>query len=205
MTRTIILTTTTTFWLTVCVVCSPVIQQSPKHLLRTVEKKEAKLYCHHGDNNYQNLYWQPPNIKRLLEVVPFCGIIMIRAIILMLITAFMLIVCVVCSPVIQQSPKHLLRTVKEKEANLSCYHGDSSYTYIYWYQQKNKGGSLELIGMLRYGEPSPEDKFKSRFSLSGHATKDAFLLISSISAEDSAVYFCAASMHSHTFSINPDK
>ncbi|KAL1246832.1 hypothetical protein QQF64_034789 [Cirrhinus molitorella] len=117
---------------------------------------------------------------------------MIRAIILTLITAFMLIVCVVCSPVIQQSPKHLLRTVKEKEANLSCYHGDSSYPYLYWYQQKNKGGSLELIGMLRLGEPSPEDKFKSRFSLSGYATKDAFLLISSISAEDSAVYFCAA-------------
>uniref|UniRef100_A0A8C1KPA3 Ig-like domain-containing protein n=1 Tax=Cyprinus carpio TaxID=7962 RepID=A0A8C1KPA3_CYPCA len=107
-------------------------------------------------------------------------------------------ICVVCSPVIQQSPKHLLQTVEKKEANLSCHHGDSSYTYLYWYQQKHEGGSLELIGMLTYGEPSPEDKFKPRFVLSGHTTKDAFLLISSISAEDSAVYFCAASLHSHS-------
>ena len=110
--------------------------------------------------------------------------------------------CVVCSPVIQQSPKHLLQTVEEKEANLSCHHGDSSYTYLYWYQQKINSGSLELIGMLRYEAPSTEDKFKSRFTISGHATKDAFLLISNISAEDSAVYFCAASVHSRTMCYN---
>uniref|UniRef100_A0A8C2H0C0 Ig-like domain-containing protein n=1 Tax=Cyprinus carpio TaxID=7962 RepID=A0A8C2H0C0_CYPCA len=81
---------------------------------------------------------------------------------------------------------------------LSCNHVDSSYPYLFWYQQNNEGRSLELIGMLTYGEPSTEDKFKPRFVLSGHATKDAFLLISSISAEDSAVYFCAASLHSHS-------
>uniref|UniRef100_A0A8C1PBJ0 Ig-like domain-containing protein n=1 Tax=Cyprinus carpio TaxID=7962 RepID=A0A8C1PBJ0_CYPCA len=111
-------------------------------------------------------------------------------------------VCVVCSPVIQQSPKHLLRRVEEKEANLSRRHGDSSYQYLYWYQQKSNGGSLELIGMLSFGEPSPEDKFKTRFKITGHATQDAFLLISNISAEDSAVYFCAASEHSCTVPYN---
>ncbi|KAF4102517.1 hypothetical protein G5714_017317 [Onychostoma macrolepis] len=161
--------------LTVCVVCSPVIQQSPKHLLQTVEEKKAKLSCHHGDSSYQYLYWYQQKSNA----------------------------CVVCSPVIQQSPKHLLQTVKEKEANLSCHHGDSSYPYLYWYQQKNKGGSLELIGMLSFGAASQEDKFKPRFVLSGHATNDAFLLISSISAEDSAVYFCAASMHSRTDLYKP--
>ncbi|XDV43642.1 hypothetical protein PO909_012086, partial [Leuciscus waleckii] len=114
---------------------------------------------------------------------------MIRATI---ITTLWLTVSVVCSPVIQQSPKHLLQTVEEKEANLSCHHGDSSYQYLYWYQQKSNSGSLELIGMLNFGSASTEDKFKSKFTVSGHATKDAFLLISSISAEDSAVYFCAA-------------
>ncbi len=57
--------------------------------------------------------------------------------------------------------------------------------------------------MLRFGEPSSEDKFIPRFALSGHATKDAFLLISKISAEDSAVYFCAASMHSRTILYKP--
>ncbi|KAL1258050.1 hypothetical protein QQF64_011294 [Cirrhinus molitorella] len=123
---------------------------------------------------------------------------MIRAITLLLITAFMLIVCVVCSPVIQQSPKHLLRTVEEKEAKLFCHHGDNSYQYLYWYQQKNNAGSLELIGMLSYGAASQEEKFKPRFNITGHAKEDAFLVISSISFEDSAIYFCAASLHSHT-------
>ncbi len=109
----------------------------------------------------------------------------------------------VCSLVIQQSPKHLLRTMEEKEAKLSCHHGDNSYQYIYWYQQKSNGGSLELIGMLIVDSGTPEDKFKPRFDLSGQATKDASLLISSISPEDSAVYFCAASMHSCTILYKP--
>ncbi len=89
-----------------------------------------------------------------------------------------LVVCVVCSPVIQQSPKHLLQTLEEKEAQLFCRHGDSSYPYMYWYQQKSNGGSLELIGMLNYGTASQEDKFKPRFTITGHAKEDAFLLIS---------------------------
>ncbi len=112
------------------------------------------------------------------------------------------VVCVVCSPVVQQSPKHLLQTVEEKEAKLSCHHGDSSYIYLYWYQQKNKGSSLELIGMLTGDSGTPEEKFKPRFALSGHATKNASLLISSISVEDSAVYFCATSEHSSTIPYN---
>ncbi len=50
--------------------------------------------------------------------------------------------------------------------------------------------------MLTGDSGTPEDKFKPRFVLSGHATKDAFLPIRSISVEDSAVYFCATSEHS---------
>ncbi len=114
-----------------------------------------------------------------------------------------LVDCMFCSLVIQQSPKHLLQTMEEKEAKLSCHHGDSSYSYMYWYQQKSNGGSLELIGMLIGDSVTPEDKFKPRFDLSGQATKDASLRISSISAEDSAVYFCAASMHSCTIHYKP--
>uniref|UniRef100_A0A673HIB6 Ig-like domain-containing protein n=1 Tax=Sinocyclocheilus rhinocerous TaxID=307959 RepID=A0A673HIB6_9TELE len=113
-----------------------------------------------------------------------------------------LVICVVCSPVIQQSPKHLLRTEEEKEAKLFCRHGDNDYPYLYWYQKKSNGGSFELIGMLSYGTDSEEDKFKSRFNITGHAKEDAFLLISNIAAEDSAVYFCAASEHSRTVPYN---
>ncbi|KAK2878623.1 hypothetical protein Q8A67_019414 [Cirrhinus molitorella] len=159
--------------LIVCVVCSPVIQQSPKHLLRTVKEKEANLSCYHGDSSYPYLYWYQQKNK----------------------------VCVVCSPVIQQSPKHLLLKVEEKVANLSCRHGDNDYPYLFWYQQKSSG-SLGLIGMLSYGTASEEDKYKPRFKITGHVKEDAFLLISNINAEDSAVYFCAASEHSRTIPFN---
>ncbi len=57
---------------------------------------------------------------------------------------------------------------------------------------------LELIGMLSYGTASQEEKFKPQFNITGHAKEDTFLHISSISVEDSAIYFCAASLHSHT-------
>ncbi len=109
-----------------------------------------------------------------------------------------LVVCMICSPVIQQSPKHLLQTLEEKEEKLFCRYSDSSYQYIFWYQQKSNGGYLELIGMLSYGTASLEEKIKPQFNITGHAKEDTFLHISSISVEDSAIYFCAASLHSHT-------
>ncbi|KAI7804431.1 TCR beta variable region [Triplophysa rosa] len=127
---------------------------------------------------------------------------MTRVIILTIITTSCLIICLISSPIIKQSPEHLLLTA-EQQANLSCHHGDSSYPYMYWYQQKNNGGSLELIGMLQYGAPTYEEKFKLRFNITGHATQDGFLVISSISTNDIAVYFCAASEHSHTLPEKP--
>uniref|UniRef100_A0A8C1T5U3 Immunoglobulin V-set domain-containing protein n=1 Tax=Cyprinus carpio TaxID=7962 RepID=A0A8C1T5U3_CYPCA len=87
-------------------------------------------------------------------------------------------------------------------AKLFCRHGDNNYQYLYWYQQKSNGGSLELIGILNYGIASHKDKFKPRFNITGNAKEDAFLLISRISVEDTAVYFCAASLHSYTVPFN---
>ncbi|KAG7328537.1 hypothetical protein KOW79_008481 [Hemibagrus wyckioides] len=109
---------------------------------------------------------------------------------------------VISSLNIQQSPQHLLIKPEESQAKLSCRHGDSNYFNMYWYQQKTVSDSIELIGMLRYQNPTPEEKFKTRFNISGHATGDAYLLISSLTPEDSAVYFCAASKHSHTLSLS---
>ncbi|KAG7328536.1 hypothetical protein KOW79_008480 [Hemibagrus wyckioides] len=99
---------------------------------------------------------------------------------------------VISSLKIQQSPQHLLIKPEQSEVKLSCQHGDSSHQYMYWYQQKAVSDSIELIGMLVYENPTPEEKFKTRFNISGHSTGDAFLLISSLTPEFSAVYFCAA-------------
>ncbi|KAK3537724.1 hypothetical protein QTP70_017885 [Hemibagrus guttatus] len=106
---------------------------------------------------------------------------------------FFSIATVISSLNVQQSPQHLLIKPDQREVKLSCRHGDSSYQYMYWYQQKGVGESIELIGMLQYQRDTIEEKFKPRFNISGHATGDAFLIISNPTPEDSAVYFCAAS------------
>lgn len=112
-------------------------------------------------------------------------------------------VFVISSPIIQQSPEHLLLNEKEKVAKIRCHHGDNSYQYMYWYQQNNKVGHLELIGMLSFDAHYPEEKFKTRFNITGHTARNAFLVISNISREDTATYFCAASLHSHSVFHTP--
>ncbi|MGH0191565.1 UNVERIFIED_CONTAM: hypothetical protein FKN15_071837, partial [Acipenser sinensis] len=56
----------------------------------------------------------------------------------------------------------------EHSAVLQCHHSDSSYAYMYWYQQTSPG-ALELIGYFQNTAESPEMKFKERFNLTGHA------------------------------------
>ncbi|KAL7872940.1 hypothetical protein AOLI_G00120110 [Acnodon oligacanthus] len=68
---------------------------------------------------------------------------------------------------IQQSPLDALKTPDQREVIFSCRHGDTSYPYMYWYQQKN--GFIQLIGMLHYERAMPEDGFKARFNVSGHS------------------------------------
>ncbi|MBN3287855.1 HVM14 protein, partial [Polyodon spathula] len=93
---------------------------------------------------------------------------------------------------IRQSPPSLLESPGHS-AELSCSHDDNNYDRIYWYQQTRKG-ALELIGYLSYKVVNQEEKFKERFNLTGDAEKAGSLIISSVTAEDSAVYFCAASI-----------
>ncbi|MBN3278135.1 KV6AB protein, partial [Polyodon spathula] len=101
---------------------------------------------------------------------------------------------------IVQSPPSLFASPGHS-AGLQCYHGDTNYDRMYWYQQTRKG-ALELIG-YEFVTISHEDKFKERFQMSGKATEKGFLTISNITAEDSAVYICAASKHSAADPLSP--
>lgn len=64
-----------------------------------------------------------------------------------------------------------------------------------WYKQK-RGESLELLGYLVGSSDTVEDKFENKISLDGDANKNSVLKLERLSADDSAVYFCAASIHS---------
>lgn len=107
--------------------------------------------------------------------------------------------CALSSLVIQQTPLNLLIKPEQQQAQIECYHGESGYTYMYWYQHKSAAGgqrTMALIGRLEYGAPTLEKTFKSKFNITGHATAKAQLEISNVNPADTAQYFCAASRHS---------
>ncbi|MGH0171945.1 UNVERIFIED_CONTAM: hypothetical protein FKN15_062189 [Acipenser sinensis] len=101
----------------------------------------------------------------------------------------------------RQSPPSLFESPGHS-AELQCSHNITNYDQLYWYQQ-TRNGALDLIGYLSYKDVKPEEKFKKRFSLTGDAEKAGSLTISSVTAEDSAVYFCAASIHSAADYLSP--
>ncbi|KAK2843650.1 hypothetical protein Q7C36_011865 [Tachysurus vachellii] len=65
-----------------------------------------------------------------------------------------------------------------------------------WYQQKSDSTDFSLI-TYAYGtsQPSNEEGFKDRFSLSKESAQKGTLTISKLLLSDSAVYYCAASKH----------
>ncbi|KAL0170901.1 hypothetical protein M9458_035497, partial [Cirrhinus mrigala] len=71
--------------------------------------------------------------------------------------------------------------------NITCSHHDKSYDKIFWYQQSD-GQDLELLGFLSFKQPLVDRK---GFTVIGDAEKEAFLVVSSVKAEHSAMYFCA--------------
>uniref|UniRef100_A0AAZ3S372 Ig-like domain-containing protein n=1 Tax=Oncorhynchus tshawytscha TaxID=74940 RepID=A0AAZ3S372_ONCTS len=96
---------------------------------------------------------------------------------------------------VHQTPTAILKGPEDK-VNLTCSHTDPNYYMILWYQQSAQNTALKLIGYVRYTSPTVEDSFKGRFDVSGDATtnKMAYLHFPKVTeAEDSAVYFCAAS------------
>uniref|UniRef100_A0A673HH79 Ig-like domain-containing protein n=1 Tax=Sinocyclocheilus rhinocerous TaxID=307959 RepID=A0A673HH79_9TELE len=99
---------------------------------------------------------------------------------------------------IHQTPKDLIKDPGQSEV-LRCSHS-SSYNVMLWYKQK-RGESLELLGYLVDSGDTVEDTFKNKISLDGDAYKNSVLKLESLSSDDSAVYFCAASTHSAVASL----
>lgn len=96
-------------------------------------------------------------------------------------------------PVIQQSPASILIKAGQV-AHLHCYHGDTNYPYMLWYQSAAGGRkTLDLIGLFHYENQNLEKGFENRINMTGHSKAKAQLIISDTKPEDTAEYFCAAS------------
>uniref|UniRef100_A0A8C9R7K9 Ig-like domain-containing protein n=1 Tax=Scleropages formosus TaxID=113540 RepID=A0A8C9R7K9_SCLFO len=95
---------------------------------------------------------------------------------------------------VQQSPPGIVKSLTQS-AELTCSHSIPNYNTILWYQQSGEMGALKLIGYIFTDQPEKEKNF-DRFSMTGDGSSKGSLIITDLRSEDSAVYYCAASLHS---------
>ncbi|MED6281045.1 hypothetical protein CHARACLAT_017270 [Characodon lateralis] len=79
------------------------------------------------------------------------------------------------------------------KVDFHCSHNDSSLNVMLWYQQ-TETGMMNLIGYNYVGSEAVYEKpFESSFKMTRTNTQTGGLSINSVTASDSAVYFCAGS------------
>ncbi|CAI5796770.1 T-cell receptor beta chain [Podarcis lilfordi] len=93
--------------------------------------------------------------------------------------------------VIQEDRFQIIR--EGSKTIIDCKHDDSSYLYVFWYRQKSNSvqKQLQLIGFSIHGN-DPEMEM-TQYSIDRPEVTRASLSIPRGQAEDTAVYFCAAS------------
>uniref|UniRef100_A0A674B5F4 Ig-like domain-containing protein n=1 Tax=Salmo trutta TaxID=8032 RepID=A0A674B5F4_SALTR len=97
---------------------------------------------------------------------------------------------------VHQTPIAVLKGSKDN-VQLTCNHTIQNYNMILWYQQSTGDTAMNLIGYAYTTSITMEKSFEKHFNVSGDGLKEAYLhLLSLRAAEDSAVYYCAASQHS---------
>ncbi|XP_034531374.1 uncharacterized protein LOC117806530 [Notolabrus celidotus] len=97
---------------------------------------------------------------------------------------------------VTQTPAHVYIKPGEKTATLNCRHEISGYYVILWYKQSD--GQMQLLGYVSFTEPTLEKDLKMKVKIEGDANenKTCTLTIEEADLNSSAVYFCAASLHS---------
>uniref|UniRef100_A0AAY4AEG6 Immunoglobulin V-set domain-containing protein n=1 Tax=Denticeps clupeoides TaxID=299321 RepID=A0AAY4AEG6_9TELE len=94
---------------------------------------------------------------------------------------------------VYQSPADLI-TVSDK-AVFQCFHKLDNYDRILWYKYTTQR-QFHFLGYLNRNYGYPEEELKNKISFTGDGQNNASMAMSSLTPDDSAVYFCAARLHS---------
>uniref|UniRef100_A0A669C959 Ig-like domain-containing protein n=1 Tax=Oreochromis niloticus TaxID=8128 RepID=A0A669C959_ORENI len=95
---------------------------------------------------------------------------------------------------VHQTPADMYKNPNET-ATLRCLHTISSYNRFLWYKQ-SQGGQLQLLGYMVGDSPTPEANVPVIIDGNANANQNCTLTIEKLQQDSSAVYFCAASLHS---------
>lgn len=94
---------------------------------------------------------------------------------------------------VDQTPAAMIKDPGEKVL-MNCSHSDSNLYMIQWYKQSIRSSGITLIGYARYNSVAVEGPFKEIYNVSGDGRSLSSLHFLTVNgAEDSVVYFCAAS------------
>lgn len=97
---------------------------------------------------------------------------------------------------VHQSPAEMLHN-REETAKINCSHSIQDYYNILWYKL-TEDRQMQFLGYMSYNNEFPE--VGSGVKIEGSASKDqtCTLTIKGLGLSSSAVYFCAASLHSES-------
>lgn len=85
---------------------------------------------------------------------------------------------------------------KNDTTEIKCTHNDNSMQIMLWYQRKDTAMNLIVYNYGAEGKPVYEDDLENHFQMKRQDILNGALTISDLHLSDSAVYYCAVSMHS---------
>lgn len=81
--------------------------------------------------------------------------------------------------------------------NISCVHNIPTYNLIYWYKKSKR--EFQLLGYMSFNTGYPQDGLGVTIGGSGREGQTCTLTVKGLSVNSSAVYFCAASLHTDRY------
>uniref|UniRef100_A0A3Q3R663 Ig-like domain-containing protein n=1 Tax=Monopterus albus TaxID=43700 RepID=A0A3Q3R663_MONAL len=104
---------------------------------------------------------------------------------------------------VHQTPADIYKPPGET-AKLTCLHIISSYNQMLWYK-RSESRQLQLLGYMVGSTAVPEARVPVDMDGSADANANSTLTIKNLSSNSSAVYFCAARLHSYLYQLPSTK